>query len=514
MSITQKELIKKSAVYFWNKPAVVCGEQSLTFGEVNKRANCLANALINLGLNPGARVATLMRNCLNYTEIVFGLMKGRFPQITLNTRLPFSDLAFQINESEVSVVIVQHLYKEGINYIRNQLANVKHIICFDGKDPKMLDYEDLLSSASRDEPEGEMSLDDMGEIHYTGGTTGFPKGVMLPYRNKLSVTRNILLDILPDLTPEDKFVALQPLYHGAGWFILPTWVRGAAQFIVPHFEAEMVFDVIEEKRITVIKTIPTVLLRLLDSPGLKKHDLSCLRTIVYGAEPMPVNRLKEAIAFFGPIFVQIYGQMEAAASICALKKEDHIINNDPGKSSPIMSVGRPMTFVQLKIVDDNGHDVSPGEIGEVIVKGDHQMIGYLKRPEDTAEKIRNGWIQTGDLGTMDESGYIYLSGGRKSEMIISGGLNIYPNELEQVLCQHPAVAEAAVIGVPHSQWGESIKAFVVLKKGQLVSEQQLIDFCKDQIASYKKPRSVDFLTELPRTGAGKVAYGELRRKYK
>lgn len=514
MSITQKELIRNSALYFHDKTAVVYEGESLTFGEVNQRANCLANALNHLGLQPGDRVATLMRNCLHYTEIVFGLMKGRFPQVTLNTRLLPPDLAFQICDSEVSAIIVQHLYGEVINSIRDQLVNVKHVICLDGKWPRMLDYEQLLFSTSWDEPEGEINLDEVGEIHYTGGTTGSPKGVMLPYRNKLSVTRNILLDILPDMTSDDKFVALQPLYHGAGWFILPVWVRGATQFIVPRFEPQIAFNLIEKKRITVIKTVPTVILRLLDSSELKRFDLSSIKTIVYGAEPMSTTRLREAITIFGPVFAQIYGQMEAAASICALKKEDHVIGDDPRKCRVLSSVGRPMTFVQVRIVNENGKDVPIGEMGEIVVKGDHQMIGYLKRPEATAEKIRNGWIYTGDLGTMDENGYVYLSGGRKSEMVISGGLNIYPAEVEQVLCQLPAVAEAAVIGIPDPQWGESVKACVVLKKGHNVGEQEIIDFCKDRMASYKKPRSVDFLKELPRTGVGKVAYSELRKRYK
>jgi acyl-CoA synthetase (AMP-forming)/AMP-acid ligase II len=308
-------------------------------------------------------------------------------------------------------------------------------------------------------------------------------------------------------------MALQPLYHGAGWFLLPAWIRGATHIIVPRYDPEFAFQAIEKHRVTTIKTIPTVLIRLLDAPDLRKYDLSSLRTIFYGAEPMLVSRLKEAYRIFGPIFVQGYGQMEAAASISVLKKEDHFFN-DPQKEKVLSSVGRPMTFVQVRVVDDQGQELPPGEIGELIVTGDHIMIGYLNRPEETAKKKRDGWIHTGDLGTIDEEGYIYLTGGRKSEMIISGGLNIYPNEVEQVLCQHPAIREAAVIGVLDSKWGEAVTACIVLREGQKAGPDEVIDFCKNNLVHYKCPRVVEFLTELPRTGAGKVAYGDLRKRFR
>ncbi|MBI5966941.1 MAG: AMP-binding protein, partial [Deltaproteobacteria bacterium] len=486
---------------------------SLTFGEVNERANRLANGLGELGLKPGARIATLGRNSLNFAEILFGLIKGCFVQLFLNPRLLPADLAFQINDSEISAIIVEQYYAEVIDSIREQVKTVKHFICFHGTHPRMVDYEKLLSSASAKEPETELNLDDLGEIHYTGGTTGAPKGVLLPYRNRFAVARNILLDGFTDLNSSDRFMALQPLYHGAGWFLLPAWIRGATHYIVPRYDPEIALEVIEKHRITTIKTIPTVLIRLIDSPDIKKRDLSSIRTIFYGAEPMLVNRLKEAYEILGPVFVQGYGQMEAAASISILKKEDHFFG-DPKREKVLSSVGRAMTFVQVKIIDEEGKELPPGEIGEVVVTGDHIMIGYLNRPEATAEKKRDGWIYTGDLGTIDEEGYIYLTGGRKSEMIISGGLNIYPHEVEQVLCQHPAVREAAVIGVADLKWGEAVKACVVLKEGQKVSEQELIDFCKKGLISYKCPRFVHFIGELPRTGAGKVSYGDLRKRYR
>ena len=507
MSLIRKELINRSVCFFHDKPAVVYGNQSLSFREVNERANRLANALIDLGLKPKDRVASLMGNCLEYVEIEFALVKGSFPQVTINPRLTATEQLFQINETEAYAVIFQHTYVDLVKAIRKDLKNVKHLICFDGKEPGILDYEELLSAASPEEPKGELAPDDIGEIRYTSGTTGTPKGVVLPYRSRLAITRNFLMDHLSGLSYEDRFLSLQPLYHGAGWFIFPVWIRGATHFIVPRYDPEIAFDTVEKHGITVIKTVPTVLIRLLDSPQIKERNLSSVRTIIYGGSPMPVARLKQAISLFGQVFINLYGQLEAPMTITWLKKEEHTDRH-------LGSVGRPCTFTQVKVVDEEDKEVPSGAMGQVVVKGDHQMIEYLKRPEATAEALRGGWVYTGDLGMMDEDGYIYLSGGRKSEMIISGALNIYPAEVEQVLYQHSAVAEVGVIGVPDPIWGEAVKACVVLKEGYQVTEQELIDFCKERLAGFKKPKSVDFLKELPRTPEGKIMYAELRKQYK
>lgn len=507
MLIGRKELIVRSAKLFSDKPAVVSKDQSLSFKEVNERANRLANSLINLGIKPKNRVATLMGNCLQYPEIEFALVKGSFTQVTLNPRLTPAEQLFQIDETEAKAIILQHHYVDLVKPIRKELKKVKHFICFGDKEPDVLDYEELLSTASPDEPEGELNSDDVGEIRYTSGTTGKPKGVVLPYRSRFAITRNLLMDHLGGLTYEDKFLALQPLYHGAGWFILPIWVRGATHFIVPRYDPEIAFGIIEKERITIIKTVPTVLIRLLDSPEIKNRNLSSIHTIIYGGSPMPVERLKDALRIFGPVFVNLYGQLEAPMTILWLGKTEHT-------SDHLGSVGKPCTFVRVKIVDNEGKEVLPGEMGEVIVKGDHQMIDYLNRPEATAETIREGWIYTGDLGMMDKDGYIYLGGGRRSEMIISGGLNIYPAEVEQVFYQHPAVAEVGVIGVPDPVWGEAVKACIVLKEGYQVAEQELIDFCKEKLAGFKRPKSIGFLKELPHTAAGKIMYAELRKQCK
>ncbi len=504
--LSRKDLIRRSAKLFARKPAIVAGDQWLTFAQVDDRANRLANALRGLGLKPRDRVSTLMHNCLQYPEVEFALVKASLPQITLNPRLTPPEQLFQIQDTQSKALIVEAFCLDVIGPVLDKLKGLK-VICFPNKETGMLDYEELLAKSSTTEPEGELEPEDVGEIRYTSGTTGQPKGIILPYWSRVAITRNFFVDHMNDFSIQDRFLALQPFYHGAGWFIFPAWVKGATNYVVPRFDPDVAFDTIEKHQITVVKTVPTVLVRLLDAPDFKKRKLGSLRTIMYGGSPMPVERLKEAMAHLGPIFLNVYGQMEAAMTISLLRKEEHTPER-------LGSVGRPCTFVQVRVVDNNGNEVPAGEVGEVILKGDHQMLGYYNRPEATAQTLRNGWIYTNDLGKFDKDGFLFLTGGRKSEMIISGGLNIYPAEVEQALFFHPAVAEAAVIGVQHPIWGEAVKACVVLKKGKEATEAEIIEACRGHVADYKRPKSVDFLDELPHNAAGKISYAELRKKYR
>ena len=505
-SISHKELIRRSAQWFNEKTAIIYEGQSLTFQQVDERANRLANALINLGLRAKDRVATLMQNCLEYPEIEFALVKGSLVQVTLNPRLTAAEQLFQLDETDTYALIVQHHYLDLLKPIKKKLKKIKHFICFDGTDSEMLDYNKLISSSNPIEPEGELDPDDIGEIRYTSGTTGKPKGVMLPYRSHLAIARNLLMEHLNNLNCEDRFLALQPLYHGAGWFTLPVYLKGATHFIVPRFDADIALNIIQKERITFIKTVPTVLIRITDYPQIKSYDLSSIRTVIYGGSAMPLEKLKQAKSIFGDVFANIYGQLEAAMTITWLPKEENV-------GQRIGSVGRPCIFVQVKLVNERGEEVKPGEIGEVIIKGDHQMIGYLNRPDATAGAIRNGWLYTNDLGTVDKDGYIFLTGGRKSNMIKSGGLVVYPAEVEEVLYKHPAVKEVGVIGVPDPLWVEAVKACVVLKENYQVTEGELIKFCKEHLANYKSPKTIDFLKELPHTAAGKIKYAELIELY-
>jgi long-chain acyl-CoA synthetase len=509
------KLIMRGAEFHGDKTAVVFGEKRFTFREVNERANRLANGLLRLGVKRGDRVASLNRNCHQHIEIVFARHKIGAVEVNLNPRLSAEEIAWQINDSQTEVLFVAPELLGKVRPILSQCKNIRHVIGFSEVSGQEIGYEELIGSGSPEAPpelETDLYGEGIGAITYTAGTTGRPKGIVWTRKSVWTVARNLLLDMIPDLSSEDVFLGLQPLYHAVGWFILPCWLRGATHVIVPEFHNEIILDTVEREKVTVIKTVPTVLVRLVVHPDIGKRNLQSVRTIIYGASPMPVEPLRQAIRIFGPVFIQNYGQSEAPMTICLLGKKDHMLEGDAKEKARLASVGRPYTLVEVRVVNEDGKDVAVGEMGEVIVRGDHLMKEYWQLPEETAEAFKEGWLYTRDMAKIDKDGYIYLVD-RKSEMIISGGLNIYPNEVEQVLYQHPAILEAAVFGVPDRDWGESVKAVVALKSGRTATEQEIIDFCKNYLASYKKPKTVEFMASLPKSPEGKVLRRILREPH-
>lgn len=513
MTIPLPRLIRRAAEQYSDRIAIVHGEQRLTFRQVNERACRLANALAALGITTADRVGTIRKNAPEHVEMALAFIKGGSVPVTLNPRLTADELVWQLNDSGSTAVIMGPEFTELILSIRERIPAVKHLIAFGPRVDGTIAYEDLIASGEPAEPEFPWLPDDIGNIGYSSGTTGRPKGIVRSRRSEHAVVINILLDVLPHMTENDVFLALQPLYHGAGSFVLPCWLRGVRHVIVPSFEPDVAFRAIREEGVSIIKTVPTVYVRLLADPALREQDFSRLHTLIYGGSPMPVDKLKEGMDVFGPVFVQIYGQGEAPMTITVMRREDHIVDGTPEQTARLRSAGRPFTLVDVRVVHDDGRDVVPGEIGEIIVRGDHVMKGYWQLPpERTAETLRDGWVYTRDVGTVDAGGFIYLLD-RKSEMIITGGLNVYPNEVEQVLYQHPAVLEAAVIGVPDPLWVEAIKACVVLRPGAVATDQEILDFCRTRLADYKRPRSVDFHGELPKNAAAKILRRKLREPY-
>jgi acyl-CoA synthetase (AMP-forming)/AMP-acid ligase II len=302
------------------------------------------------------------------------------------------------------------------------------------------------------------------------------------------------------------------LTHAAGLMMMVYYCRGAKSIILPRFDPELVLETIERERVTSVLFVPTMLAMILRSLRIQKFDLSSIKRIWYGTAPMPVEWLKEGIKVFGQVFRQNYGMTEMAQPITFLGPEDHIIEGSPGQLRRLSSAGRPALGVELKILNENGQPVKPGEIGEICICSNKMIKGYWNKPQETAEAIVNGWLHTRDMGTIDEEGYVYIVD-RKSDMIISGGFNIYPREVEEVILAHPAVSEVAVIGVPDEVWGEAVKAMVVLRPGALASEEEIIQFCKENLGSYKKPKSVEFINEIPKTAYNKVDRKALREPF-
>ena len=507
------KLIEKGVRYWGEKTAVIDGDKRFSFRQVNDRANRLANGLLDLGYRNNNHIATLMQNRFQFIEIYFAQQKLNAVRITLNTRLSADELMWQINDSEVDYLIVDAEHLALVESIKKNLNTVKRFIAINCESEGFMPYEEVIADGSGENPEMASDGEDLGRIGYTGGTTGMPKGIMTPKRVEIAIMRNLLLDNIPHLNQKDVFLGLQPLYHAVWTFIMPCWIKGATHVVTRDFSPGAALNLIQKEKVTILKTVPTVLTRIVDFPEISDFDLKSIHTIIYGASPIPIEKLKKGIELFGHIFIQNYGQAEAPMTICTLNKGDHIIDENSGNADRLSSVGRPYTMVEVRVVDDEGHDVAVGEPGEVAVKADHMMTGYWKQPPETTEGVlKKGWLLTGDIGRFDGEGYLYLVD-RKKEMIITGGLNVYPNEVEQVIYRHPAVSQAAVFGIPDKDWGECITAAVALKPGSHLDETELIEFCRNHLAKYKVPKKVFFHQNLPRSAAGKIMRRELREQF-
>ena len=511
-----KYLIDRAVREYPNKTAVVYKDVRRTFRELDSRVNALANGLLTLGIKGGDRVGMLLRNCCEFIEIDLALSKTGIVRVPLNARLTGNDHEYMLNDSEADTLIFGEGFTEVVQTIRPNLKSVRRFIRVSEGLSKAnvleaLDYEGLIEKNSLEEPFSEIEEGDLHTLFYTSGTTGKPKGAMLTQKSWANVAINLILDYGP-VSEEDVILNTQPLSHGAGFFVLPYFIRGATNVLIPEFKPAILFETIEREKVTVLKLVPSMLYQLIDAPEKTRYDLSSLHSIIYGGSPIAVPRLIEAIQFFGKKLVQLYGQAEAPMCISTLAKRDHIVEGAEEAVKRLSSAGKPCVNVEVRIVDENGKDLNPGEVGEVIVRGYHLMEGYWKLPEATAEVLREGWVYTGDLGYFDPEGFIFLID-RKRDVIISGAFNIYPKEIEDVIVTHPKVKEVAVIGVPDEKWGEAVKAVIVSKEGVEVKEEEIIDHCRHHLAGFKKPKTVDFVKELPRNPYGKIQKTVLREPY-
>ena len=506
-------LFTKSARTFSDRLAIAYGDYTLTYQQANERINRLARALRHLRIEKGSNVAILNHNCPAFLEALFACFKAGFGTVPINFRLHPKECSFIIGHSEASAVILGEDFRDSVHALRSEMPLVKHFICVTNPRQGMLDYESLVQSQSPDFVDEIVERDHLAWLFYTSGTTGRPKGAMLTHHNLMSMTMNFFSDICP-LGPEDAVLHAAPLSHGSGLYSLPNVAKGAANIILASksFDAPLVFETIEKRRVTNIFMAPAMIKRLIIHPELNRYDLSSLRCINYGGAPILVEDLKEAVRKMGQIFVQLFGQAESPMTISYLRREEHLHEGTEEQMKRLASAGIPRTDVEVQIVDDRDRELSPGNMGEIVARGDVVMKGYWKNPQATAETLRGGWLHTGDLGIMDGKGYIYILD-RAKDMIISGGENIYSREIEDVIIQHPAVLEVAVIGVPDERWGEAVKAFVSLREGKKATEEDIIDFCKGQLASFKKPKSVEFLEAIPKNAYGKILKRELREEY-
>ena len=489
------------------RPAVALGaETRLDYGALSRRAASLAGALRGtLGLAPGDRVALVMRNVPEYVEALFGIWHAGLTAVPVNAKLHPRELEYVLGHSQARACFATADLAQAISALQPALPDLMRVIPVEEAD-----YAALL--AAEPVPLADRAPTDVAWLFYTSGTTGRPKGAMLTHRNLLAMTLAYFADV-DSIAPGDCIVHAAPMSHGSGLYVLPH-VAAGAKHVVPasgHFEPGEVFDLLEVHRGVTIFAAPTMVIRLVESPRSGAARLANLKTIVYGGGPMYVADCKRALDRLGQRLAQIYGQGESPMTITALSKARHADTGHPRWEERLASVGTPHSVVEVRTADPEDRFLPPGQAGEVLVRGDSVMSGYWKDPAATAATLRGGWLHTGDVGSFDEDGFLTLKD-RSKDLIISGGSNIYPREVEEVLLRHEAVLEAAVVGRPHAEWGEEVVAFVVARPGRTVAEAALDALCLEHIARFKRPRAYRFVAALPKNETGKVLKTALRKQ--
>lgn len=483
-----------------DRPCLSCGTRRRTFAQFEQESQRLACALSSR-LDRGSRVGLFMANRAEYLLLQFAIERAGLVRVPLNMRYTAIEVAQLAADSGAAAIFCDAATADRAEHLRSGQSSpwIERI-----DDPAA--WKALLAT---DGPAPEPPADDdICSINYTTGTSGKPKGVVLTHRNWSAVTRNMLVD--RDIRGDDVVAHIGPLTHASGTYFLPWYLRGAHQVLVEGGTVDGLLETIARERVTTFTCVPTVLTRIVNHPRIDEYDLSSLRAIGYGAEPIPANTLHKALERFGSILTQNYGLTEAMMTVTTLRPELHWREDESGRDVPrVGCIGRPYTFVEVVLRGEDGRPVDRGTIGELTIHSEHVMKEYWGKPEETAKVLRDGWLWSGDLGREDESGLIYLSG-RSKDMLISGGFNIYPAELEAVLTSHAQVMEAAVVGVPDSDWGEAAVAYVVYTPGAAPQDHELIEHCKPHLG-IRTPRRFVALDALPKNANGKADKPALRK---
>jgi acyl-CoA synthetase (AMP-forming)/AMP-acid ligase II len=489
-------------------PALHYGDATMSFAELLARLHRVANALGDLA-RPGDRIAVLAENRLEYIDLYYGVPAAGMGLTVLNYRLNTRELVKIVNDAGASVLFTEPEHLDRVREVRDELTTVRHVVVMGGSGPEPT-YDDVVGAAADSAPTVEVDPGSMAWLIYTSGTTGMPKGAMLSHRSLLAAVCNSAIGW--DSSPVEVALFPWPLCHVAGYSILGSHLKGHPVVLMRAYEPEAFLAHIERFRVTSTSLAPTMLNMLLDHPAIERYDTSSIRRIGYGAAAMPAEVLRKAMIRFPDAgFGTGFGMTELSGNVFHLNAEAHQRALAEG-SDVLRSVGRQLPLSCVRIVDDEMNDVPVGAVGELVVQGDQVLIGYWNRPEATAEAFAGGWFHTGDLGRWDAEGNAYIVD-RKKDMIITGGENVYSREVEEVLYQHPAVVEAAVIGVPDVHWGENVVAVVQRRPGHTVTAEEIVAHCRSQLAGYKKPKQVVFTDDpLPRNAAGKILKRELREQ--
>jgi fatty-acyl-CoA synthase len=500
------ELIKRAVDRWPDRTAFIDDDETITYREFGQRVARVAEALAGLGLVRGDGLAQLSSNRIDAFVVNAAALVAGIRFTPLHPLGAADDQAYILDDGEIAALVVDAPgFAERGGDLAARTPGLKHLLTLGPADAG----DDLLalaatSTASRPAPVAEAT--DIAWLAYTGGTTGRPKGVMLSHR---SLVTNAILSLAEWDWPRDiRLLAATPITHAAGIIILPVLLRGGTVVMHKGFDPDAFLETVEKERISATFLVPTMIYVLLDHAETRKRDLSSLELIIYGAAPMSPARLIESLDVFGPVFFQLYAQTEAPNTVTALRIADH----DPANPERLASCGSPLAGLQVELMGPDDTPVPDGEVGEICVRGPLVMDGYWKRPEETAETLKNGWLHTGDMARRDEDGFLYIVD-RAKDMIISGGFNVYPREVEDVITTHPGVAMAAVIGIPDEKWGEAVKAVVVRKSDADVTAADLIDLVRDMKGPVQTPKTVDFVDDLPLTALGKPDKKAVRALY-
>jgi acyl-CoA synthetase (AMP-forming)/AMP-acid ligase II len=483
-----------------------------TFAESHALTCRVANGLLAHGIGKGQHGAVLAGNDPAAWLCVLGFWRAGLTWLPLNPRSSAEESIGLIDGFDVDILFYQKAFAPLVAAIRSACPNLKTLVCIDGEDDGAVSLDSLTADMPATAPDFLSAPEDVIALMPTGGTTGLPKGVMQTNRNlSLSILNGV---INSPYAPGEAIVnlAAAPMTHSAGFLSISATARGGKVVVLPKPDPMTLLDTIERERVTELFLPPTVIYALLETPGIESRDFSSLRYLMYGAAPMSLDKLRRAIDVFGPVMHQGYGQTEAPGSIAFLRPGDHFIDGEIAPDSRLSACGLPAITNGISIQDDECRPVPQGTSGEICVSGDIVMAGYYKQPDKTAEAIIDGWLHTGDVGHLDADGYLHITD-RKKDMIITGGFNVYPSEVEQVIWSHPAVLDCAVIGVPDGKWGEAVKAVIELKPGATANPNDIIALCKDRLGSVKAPKSVDFVLSLPRSPVGKVLKKDIRATY-
>ena len=501
-------LLSNSANKYPESTAVISDEGRWTYKALDERTDRLAAAMLNAGLEKGDRIAILLYNSSYFVEAYFAAVKVGLVVTPVNFRFSGREIEYVLNDAQPHLLIYGPEFEKTLRTVRDELVSVRHFVSPQNTEtPLAVNYEDFLAGGQIDiaAAASQVSENDPCQLMYTSGTTGKPKGAILTHRNVLWNFFNTLW------AREDKAgeraIIVGPLYHTAALnnHLTIQIALGGTSIVIRKFEPESLLGTIEREKATIVSGAPALYNMLLQHPRAHMYDTRSITKCTAGSDKLPMEIKKKLMKFFPNIkgVYDVYGLTEASPGITTLNAADSLRKDG--------SVGKILPFVDARIVDEENNSLPPGEVGELICRGPNVMQGYHRNPQATREALKNGWLYTGDLAKMDEEGFYYIVD-RKKEMIVSGGENIYPREVEEVLIRHPAVVDVAVIGIPHPTWGETVKAFIALRQGHTVDEQEVIEFCKKNLASYKKPTVVAFVPKIPRNPSGKALKRLLREK--